>query len=125
MKKAIQTSNAPSAIGPYSQAVRANGFIFISGQLPVDSSSNTFSGDDIASQTHQSLHNIGSILNELNLEMNAIVKTTVYLTDMADFQAMNVVYTEFFEAPYPARAAVEVRSLPKGARIEIAAVAIE
>ncbi len=123
-KEAIATSNAPSAIGPYSQAVRSEGAtISVSGQLPIDSATGAFAGDDIKSQTRQSLANIKAILEEAGAGMNAVIETTVFLTDIAEFADMNEVYAEFFEEPYPARAAVQVAALPKGAKIEIRAVA--
>lgn len=123
-KEAIATSNAPSAIGPYSQAVRSEGAtISVSGQLPIDPATGAFAGDDIKSQTRQSLANIKAILEEAGAGMNAVIETTVFLTDIAEFADMNEVYAEFFEEPYPARAAVQVAALPKGAKIEIRAVA--
>jgi len=125
MKQSIQTSQAPAAIGPYSQAIKTNGFLFISGQLPIDPVTNTFSGDDAATQTRQSLKNIRSILKQAGLEMDAIVKTTVYLSDMGDFVEMNSVYAEFFSGEFPARVAIEVSALPKNARVEIDAIAVE
>jgi len=123
-KKAIATPSAPAAIGPYSQAVRSEGAtISVSGQLPIDPATGAFAGDDIKSQTRQSLSNIKAILEEAGAGMNAVVETTVFLTDIAEFADMNDVYAEFFEEPYPARAAVQVAALPKGAKIEIRAVA--
>ncbi len=123
-KTAISTSNAPSAIGPYSQAISAGGTIYVSGQLPVDPATGEFAGPDIETQTRQSLTNILSILKEAGADMSHVVKTTVLLSDIADFAAMNGVYAEFFEAPYPARAAFQVAALPKGAKVEIEAVAV-
>ncbi|MBQ5950553.1 MAG: RidA family protein [Lachnospiraceae bacterium] len=121
---AISSQNAPAAIGPYSQAVQAGNTIYISGQLPIDPATGEFAGDDIESQTRQSLTNICSILKEAGADMSAVVKTTVLLADIADFGAMNGVYAGFFSAPYPARAAFQVAALPKGARVEIEAVAV-
>ena len=123
MKETIHTDLAPAAIGPYSQAIRANGFVYVSGQLPVDAATGTFAGEDIQSQTRQSLTNIQYILREAGLEMDNVVKTTVLLQDMGDFTAMNEVYATFFTGSCPARAAVEVAKLPKGALVEIEAVA--
>ena len=123
MKETIHTDLAPAAIGPYSQAIRANGFVYVSGQLPVDAATGTFAGEDIQSQTRQSLTNIQYILREAGLEMDNVVKTTVFLQDMGDFTAMNEVYATFFTGSCPARAAVEVAKLPKGALVEIEAVA--
>ncbi len=121
---AISSQNAPAAIGPYSQAVQAGNTIYISGQLPIDPATGEFAGDDIESQTRQSLTNICSILKEAGADMSAVVKTTVLLADIADFGAMNGVYAGFFSAPYPARAAFQVAALPKGARVELEAVAV-
>ena len=123
MKKAIHTDKAPAAIGPYSQAVRWGNVIYVSGQIPIDPSTGAFAGEDIAAQTRQSLTNIKNILEAEGLDLSRVVKTTVMLQDIADFAAMNVVYAEFFTAPYPARAAYQVAALPKGARVEIECVA--
>lgn len=123
MKKIIHSSAAPAAIGPYSQAIEANGLLFISGQLPVDATTGEFAGADIASQTRQSLENIRHILREAGLNMDAVVKTTVLLQDIADFGAMNQVYAEYFQSDCPARAAFQVAALPKGALVEIEAIA--
>ncbi len=121
---AIVTPNAPAAIGPYSQAVAAEGLsVNVSGQLPIDPATGEFAGDDIASQTRQSLTNIKAILEEAGTTMANVVETTVLLTDIAEFGAMNEVYAEFFSEPYPARAAFQVVALPKGAKVEIKAVA--
>ena len=123
-KAALHTENAPAAIGPYSQAVQAGNTIYVSGQLPIDPKTGAFAGEDIKSQTRQSLMNIKSILAEAGCDMSAVVKTTVLLSDIADFGAMNEVYSEFFEAPYPARAAFQVAALPKAAKVEIEVVAV-
>ena len=123
MKKIIHSNAAPAAIGPYSQAIEANGLLFISGQLPVDATTGEFAGADIASQTRQSLENIRHILREAGLNMDAVVKTTVLLQDIADFGAMNQVYAEYFQSDCPARAAFQVAALPKGALVEIEAIA--
>jgi endoribonuclease L-PSP, putative len=123
-KHSVYTSNAPAAIGPYSQAVRAGDTVYVSGQLPIDPATGAFAGDDIASQTRQSLENIRSILAAAGLTMNGVVKTTVFLKDMADFAAMNKVYAEYFTDECPARSAVQVVCLPKDARVEIEAVAV-
>ena len=122
---AIHTDLAPAAIGPYSQAVQAGNTIYVSGQLPIDPATGAFAGDDIASQTRQSLTNLKNILNAAGAEMSDVVKTTVYLANIADFAAMNAVYGEFFAAPYPARAAFEVACLPKNALVEIECVAVK
>ncbi len=123
--KAISTSQAPSAIGPYSQAIHANGMIFVSGQIPVDPSTGAFAEGGIKELTRQSLTNIKSILEEAGSSMSKVVKTSVFLADMADFTEMNEVYAQFFTQPFPARSAVAVASLPKGARVEIECIALE
>ena len=123
MQKVISTDKAPSAIGPYSQAVDKDGFIFVSGQLPIDETTGAFAGDDIASQAKQSLQNIKYILEEAGLEMKDISKTTILLKNIEDFAVVNEIYGQFFSAPYPARATYEVARLPKDALIEIEAIA--
>lgn len=123
-KEAIKTDNAPSAIGPYSQAVKVGNTIYISGQLPINPDTGSFTGPDIASQTRQSLENIRAILLSVDADMENIVKTTVLLKDINDFTEMNEVYAEFFTGIYPARVAYEVSCLPKDARVEIEAVAV-
>ena len=122
MIEKITTQNAPAAIGPYSQAVELNGTLYISGQLPVNPSDGTMP-EDIASQTRQSLQNISAILEAASLSCDNVVKTTVLLNDIADFAAMNAVYAEFFPGNKPARACYQVAALPKGALVEIEAVA--
>ena len=123
-KRAIATTNAPAAIGPYSQGMAAEGIsINVSGQLGLIPATGEFAGDDVRSQTRQSLANIRAILAEAGATMADVVETTVMLADIAEFGAMNEVYAEFFEAPYPARAAFQVAALPKGGRVEIKAVA--
>lgn len=121
--KAINSIKAPSAIGPYSQAVDKDGFIFVSGQLPIDETTGAFAGEDIASQAKQSLQNIKYILEEAGLEMKDISKTTILLKNIEDFAVVNEIYGQFFTAPYPARATYEVARLPKDALIEIEAIA--
>ncbi len=123
-KEAIQSPAAPAAIGPYSQAIWAGNTVYVSGQLPIDPATGAFPGDDIVSQTRQSLTNIKAILEEAGLSMADVTKTTVLLADIAEFGAMNEVYAEFFAAPYPARAAFQVAALPKAARVEIECVAV-
>lgn len=120
---AINSIKAPSAIGPYSQAVDKDGFIFVSGQLPIDENTGEFAGDDIASQTKQSLENIKYILEEAGLKMKDISKTTILLKNIEDFGIVNEIYGKYFTAPYPARATYEVSRLPKDALIEIEAIA--
>ncbi len=123
MKKSISTSNAPEAIGPYSQAIVAGDFIYISGQLPIDVVTGAFAGEDIKLQSEQSLTNVKAILEEVGYTMKDVVKATVYLNNIADFAAMNEVYNTFFEAPYPARAAFAVDTLPMNALVEIDVIA--
>jgi 2-iminobutanoate/2-iminopropanoate deaminase len=122
-KTAIVTDKAPAAIGPYSAAVKAKGSINVSGELPIDPATGQFAGDDIQSQTRQSLTNIKNILEAGGASMDDVVETTVLLSDINEFAAMNEVYSEFFSKPYPARAAFQVAALPKGAKVEIKAVA--
>ncbi len=121
--QAIASSEAPAAIGPYSQAVKAGDTLFVSGQLPIDPKTGAFAGDDVAAQTRQSLANIRAILSQAGMTMRNVVKTTVFLADIADFGAMNEVYAEFFTEPYPARAAFQVAALPKAAKVEIECIA--
>ena len=123
MSKAIATTNAPAAIGPYSQGVDTGSLVFVSGQLPIDPATGEFAGADIAAQTRQSLTNIKAILETNGMTMANVVKTTVLLEDISEFAAMNAVYAEFFTEPYPARAAYQVAALPKAAKIEIEAIA--
>src|SRR5579862_6830641 len=108
MKEAISTKNAPSAIGPYSQAIVAGGFVFLSGQIPLDPATGTLVGGDITAQTHRVMKNLDAILRAAGVSFNTVVKTTVYLADMSEFAAMNAVYGEYFPAPAPARATVQV-----------------
>ena len=121
--KTISTTAAPAAIGPYSQAVEANGFVFASGQLPIDPSTGQFPEGGVKEQTRQSLLNAQAILREAGLELQNVVKTTVFLASMDDFAAMNEVYSSFFSEPFPARSAVAVKTLPKGALVEIECIA--
>ena len=126
MKKIIATTNAPGAIGPYSQAVDCGAFLITSGQVPIDPATGEFVPGGIAEQTRQSLTNVKAILEAAGLTMDHVVKTTVFLQDMGDFAAMNAVYAEFFtEGNYPARSAVEVAKLPKGALVEIEAICVK
>ena len=123
MKTQITSPKAPAAIGPYSQAIAANGFLFISGQLPIDPTTGNFAEGGIRELTRQSLENVKSILAEAGLTLADVVKTTVFLADMSDFAAMNEVYAEYFTAPAPARSAVAVKTLPKGGLVEIEVIA--
>ena len=122
--KPIVTPSAPAAIGPYSQAIdSAAGLVFLSGQLPIDPDTGAFPEGGIREQTRQSLLNIRAILGKSGLELSRVVKTTVFLADMGDFAAMNEVYAQFFTEPFPARSAVAVKTLPKGALVEIECIA--
>lgn len=121
--KAISTSKAPGAIGPYSQAIRTGNLIFVSGQLPVDPSTGNFAEGGIKELTRQSLTNIKAILEAEGTDMAHVVKTTVFLADMADFAEMNEVYATLFTSPFPARSAVAIKTLPKNARVEIECIA--
>ena len=121
--KALTTEKAPAAIGPYSQAIEANGFVYASGQLPIDPATGAFPEGGVKEQTRQSILNAQAILRSAGLELSNVVKTTVLLSDIADFAAMNEVYAEFFGEPYPARSAFAVRALPKGALVEIEMIA--
>ena len=123
MKKVIATTNAPGAIGPYSQAIDTGTFVYASGQIPMNPADGTIPAG-ITAQTAQSLSNVKAILTEAGLTMDNVVKTTVFLADMADFAAMNEVYAQAFSAPYPARSAVAVRDLPKGVLVEIEVIAL-
>ncbi len=123
MKKAISTAKAPGAIGPYSQAIQVGNLVYTSGQLPIDPAKGKLPEGGIKEQTRQSLKNVQSILQGAGLSMAGVVKTTVFMADMNDFADMNSVYAEFFEEPYPARSAVAVKTLPKGALVEIEVVA--
>ena len=121
--KVISTRKAPAAIGSYSQAIQVGNFVFTSGQIPTDPATGTFTEGDIKEQTRQSLTNVKAILEETGLSMSNVVKTTVFMADMGDFANMNTVYAEFFTEPYPARSAVAVNTLPKGALVEIEVIA--
>lgn len=123
MKKVISTAKAPSAIGPYSQAIQVGNLVYTSGQIPIDPDTGVFVEGGIKEQTRQSLLNVKAILDEAGLTMGNVVKTTVFMADMSDFAEMNAVYAEFFSEPYPARSAVAVKTLPKGALVEIEVVA--
>ena len=124
MKQPIATPLAPAAIGPYSQAVEAGNTLYVSGQLPINPATGLFAEGGIKELTTQSLTNMRHILEEAGLTLANVVKTTVFLADMADFAEMNEVYAQFFETPFPARSAVAVKTLPKGARVEIECIAV-
>ena len=122
--KAISSSKAPAAIGPYSQAINSGaGLVFVSGQLPIDPATGAFPEGGIKEQTAQSIRNAKAILEEAGSGLAKVVKTTVFLADMADFGAMNEVYSSYFTSPFPARSAVAVKDLPKGALVEIECIA--
>ena len=121
--KAIHTNNAPADIGPYSQAIEVNGFVFASGQIPIDPATGDFVEGGIKEQTKQALTNASNILKEAGTDLSHVVKTTVYMADMGDFAAMNEIYAQFFNEPYPARSAVAVKALPKGALVEVEVLA--
>ncbi len=121
--KQIATEKAPSAIGPYSQGISEGGLIFVSGQIPIDPATGSFVEGGVESQARQSLTNLSKILEEAGSDMSHVLKTTVFLADIADFATVNGVYAEFFTAPYPARSAVAVKDLPKGALVEVECIA--
>ena len=121
--KPIVTPAAPAAIGPYSQAIEVNGFVYASGQLPIDPATGAFPEGGVQEQTRPSLLNVKAILEEAGLTLANVVKTTVYLADMGDFAAMNEIYSQFFSQPFPARSAVAVKALPKGALVEVEVIA--
>ena len=123
MKSVVHTENAPNAIGPYSQAIIANGFVFASGQLPIDPATGEFPGNDIRLQTEQSIKNLQAILCEAGCELSDVVKTTVFLQHIEDFSAMNEIYSKHFLHECPARSAFQVAALPRGAMVEIEAIA--
>lgn len=124
MKEIIATENAPGAIGPYSQAVKTNGMVFCSGQIPIDIATGEFVSDDVAEQTEQVLKNLSAVLDAAGTSLNNVVKTTVFLLDMADFAVMNEVYAKYFSENKPARATVQAAGLPRGARVEIECIAV-
>lgn len=123
--KAIHTNEAPAAIGPYSQAIEVNGFVFASGQIPIDPATGAFVEGGIQEQTRQALTNAQQILKTAGTDMNHVVKTTVFLSDISNFVPMNEVYAQFFSEPFPARSAVAVKDLPKGALVEIEVIAVK
>jgi 2-iminobutanoate/2-iminopropanoate deaminase len=124
VRERIQTENAPAAIGPYSQAIKAGGFVFASGQIPIDPQTGQFVAGGIAEQTRQVLKNLGAVLEAAGSSLDLVVKTTVFLADMKEFSGMNEVYATFFSSPPPARATVAAAGLPRDARVEIEAVAL-
>jgi 2-iminobutanoate/2-iminopropanoate deaminase len=125
MRNIIETSNAPKAIGPYSQAIEVNGFVFTSGQIPIDPIKGEISGNNITEQTMQVLKNLSNVLLAAGTNLDNVVKTTCFLKSMNDFAAMNEVYARYFISDYPARSTVEVARLPKDVLIEIEAIAVK
>jgi len=123
MKKIVNTNEAPAAVGPYSQAVRAGGFLFCAGQIPLDPKTGSIVSSDIKTQTEQVLKNIEAILKAEGLSFDNVVKTTVFMVDLSEFAQMNEVYAKYFRPPYPARSTIQVAALPRGAKIEIEVVA--
>jgi 2-iminobutanoate/2-iminopropanoate deaminase len=121
--KQVSTAQAPGAIGPYSQAIQAGDFLYVSGQIPLDPATGQIVAGGIAEQTHQVLKNLGAVLAAAGVSFGQAVKTTVYLQDMADFAAMNEIYGTYFSAPAPARATIQAAALPRGVRVEIDVVA--
>ena len=123
MRRAVSSDGAPEAIGPYSQAVQAGDFLFLSGQIPLDPVTGQMAGADVRAQAHQVMHNLDAVLRAAGASLARVVRTTIYLADMGDFAAVNEVYGGYFEEPAPARATVQVARLPRDARVEIDAVA--
>ena len=123
MKKIISTSDAPAAIGPYSQAIRSGDLVFCSGQIPLDPNNGQMASEDISSQTRRVLDNISGLLKAEGLSLGNVVKTTIFLTDLGNFQTVNEIYGSYFKSEPPARSTVEVSALPKGAKIEIEVIA--
>lgn len=124
MRRPIKTENAPAAIGPYSQAIKANGFVFVSGQIPIDPHTGEFVAGGITEQTARVLKNLTAVLEAAGSSLEQVVKTTVFLADMKEFSSMNEVYKDFFPSPPPARSTVAAAGLPRDARVEIEAVAL-
>jgi 2-iminobutanoate/2-iminopropanoate deaminase len=124
MKKIISTNEAPAAVGPYSQAVRAGSMVFCAGQIPLDPKSGQIVSQDVAEQTRRVLDNLTAVLKSERLTLSDVVKTTVFVTDLADFQTINEIYAKYFSSQPPARSTVQVAALPKAARVEIEAIAV-
>ncbi len=124
MKKAVNTPQAPAAVGPYSQAIRAHGFVFTAGQLGIVPQTGRFAGEDVVAQTRQAMHNLQAILEAAGSGLDQIVKTTIFVVNLGDFQTINAIYGEFFEGDPPARSTVQVAALPLGGLVEIEAVAL-
>lgn len=124
MKQVIHSEHAPKALGPYSQAIKANGMIFCSGQVGLVPSSGEFAGNDVATQCQQVMENLKAVLTEAGSSFDKVVKTTIYLIDMGDFATVNEIYAEYFSAAPPARETVAVKTLPKNALVEISVIAL-
>jgi 2-iminobutanoate/2-iminopropanoate deaminase len=124
MREAISTPAAPQAVGPYSQAIRAGSFVFVSGQIPIDPATGQVIAGDVAAQTRRVMQNIGEILKAAGSSFEQVVRTTVYLADLAEFSAMNEVYAEFFRPPAPARSTIQAARLPRDAKLEIDVIAL-
>lgn len=125
MKKIISSADAPKAVGPYSQAIEKNGMLFLSGQIPLDPLSGQIVGNTVEQQTQQVLKNMNAVLSAAGCSLDDVVKTTVFLTNIDDFATVNAVYGRYFTTEFPARSAVAVKALPKGAMVEIEAIAIK
>jgi 2-iminobutanoate/2-iminopropanoate deaminase len=125
MKQPIESPALPNAVGPYSAAIRMDNLLFTAGQLGIDPLTNQFAGDSTKEQTRQALTNLSAILDAAGFTFGDIVKTTVYLADINEFQEMNEIYAEFFASPYPARSAFQVAALPRGGKVEIEAIAVK
>lgn len=123
--KVLHTEKAPAAIGSYSQAIEVNGFVFASGQIPINPETGAMVEADIKAQTRQALTNANEVMKAAGIDLTHVVKTTVFLSDMANFAAMNEVYSTFFKEPFPARSAVAVKELPKGALVEVECIAVK
>ena len=124
MKTVISSPDAPAAVGPYSQAIAVGNFLFCAGQIPLDPATGNIVGDDVTAQTHQVCKNIRAVLAANSMTFEHVVKTTVFLPDLANFAAMNAVYQEYFQAPFPARSTIGVGALPRGAQVEIEVTAV-
>jgi 2-iminobutanoate/2-iminopropanoate deaminase len=124
MKTAVTSADAPAAIGPYSQGVRAGEFLFLSGQIPLDPATGAMVAGDIAAQIERVMANLGAVLAAAGCGFDDVVRSTIYVVDMADYAKVNEIYGRFFAAPYPARSTVQVSALPRGARVELDAIAV-
>lgn len=125
MKKIINTSNAPAPIGPYSQAVLANGFLYVSGQIPINPSTGDLMMDSVKAETGQVMRNLNAVLMEAGFEFKHVIKTTIFLSDMSLFNEVNEVYAGYFKSDFPARETVAVKGLPKGVNVEISVIAYQ